>query len=246
DCFLGAINFIEALVGIADKLFEVPKGDRTAELRNLLRVLEVEMLPSNVTYIPIGNQRHRVWRVVADESIAISTKERVPCIVYLEVALYGEEDPETVKLNKWWRQKRHPQRHNNFLEKGFQVLTNRMSSISKAWDKIENSFINDGEDEATERDEEEGGGGKSAYVPSRGSSSGGRGLRSVVESPGGDSSNSEGGGIGSNSRGNSDNYASGGLTIDGSMTPPESQIYTAANMGQWSSPVRSSEGGGRP
>jgi hypothetical protein len=62
DCFLGAINFIEALVGIADKLFEVPKGDRTAELRNLLRVLEVEMLPSNVTYIPIGNQRHRVWR----------------------------------------------------------------------------------------------------------------------------------------------------------------------------------------
>ena len=166
--------------------------------------------------------------------------------MYLEVALYGEEDPETVKLNKWWRQKRHPQRHNNFLEKGFQVLTNRMSSISKAWDKIENSFINDGEDEATERDEEEGGGGKSAYVPSRGSSSGGRGLRSVVESPGGDSSNSGGGGIGSNSRGNSDNYASGGLTIDGSMTPPESQIYTAANMGQWSSPVRSSEGGGRP
>ncbi|GMI37835.1 hypothetical protein TrCOL_g10409, partial [Triparma columacea] len=168
DCFLGAINFIEALVGIADKLFEVPKGDRTAELRNLLKVLEVEMLPSNVTYIPIGNQRHRVWSVssygysrmvVADESIAISTKERVPCIVYLEVALYGEEDPETVKLNKWWRQKRHPQRHNNFLEKGFQVLTNRMSSISKAWDKIENSFINDGEDEATERDEEEGGGG---------------------------------------------------------------------------------------
>jgi phosphatidylinositol 4-kinase len=68
----------------------------------------------------------------------------------------------------------------------------------------------------------------------------------VVESPGGDSSNSGGGGIGSNSRGNSDNYASGGLTIDGSMTPPESQIYTAANMGQWSSPVRSSEGGGRP
>ena len=62
DCFLGAINFIEALVGIADELFEVPKGERTAQLRNLLRVLEVEMLPSNVTYIPIGNQRHRVWR----------------------------------------------------------------------------------------------------------------------------------------------------------------------------------------
>ena len=45
DCFMGAIKFIEALVGIADKLFEVPKGDRTVELRKLLKALEVEMLP---------------------------------------------------------------------------------------------------------------------------------------------------------------------------------------------------------
>jgi len=42
---MGAIKFIEALVGIADKLFEVPKGDRTVELRKLLKALEVEMLP---------------------------------------------------------------------------------------------------------------------------------------------------------------------------------------------------------
>ena len=181
---------------------------------------------------------------MADESIAISTKERVPCIVYLEVAMYGEEGEETEKLNKWWRQKRHPQRHNNFLEKGFQVLTNRMSSISKTWEKIENSFINDegegegeGEDFEGGEEDEENGGGKVGYVPSRKTE---HGLKSVLESPGGDSS---GLGSESNSRSNSDNYsdnyASGSPKLDGSVTPDNRIQF--ANMGQWSSPVRTSE-----
>ena len=169
--FFGAVKFIEALVGIADKLFNVlPKDKRTDELRKLLRILEVELLPSNVMYIPIGNQRHRIWRIVAEESIAISTRERVPCIICLEVVMYGEEDEETSRLTSWWKDRRHPQRHNNFLEKGFQVLTNRMNSLSKQLGAgFEQSFVNETpvvfEGDGDDSEDEE------------------RGLRSVLETP---------------------------------------------------------------
>ena len=82
--------FLDALTIIADKLFPVPKEERTAEFRRQLRLLELEALPSNSIYIPLQDSKHRVWRIVADESIAISTKERVPCIVYLEVIDYSD------------------------------------------------------------------------------------------------------------------------------------------------------------
>lgn len=36
-------------------------------------------------YMPIGKSNHRVWRIVSEESIPLGTKERVPCIVTLEV-----------------------------------------------------------------------------------------------------------------------------------------------------------------
>jgi len=51
----------------------------------------VEALPCNEIYIPLQNLHHRVWRIVADESIVLSTKERVPCIVCLEVVNYTPE-----------------------------------------------------------------------------------------------------------------------------------------------------------
>lgn len=38
--------------------------------------------------MPIGNTKHRVWRIVPEESIPLGTKERVPCIVTLEVVAY--------------------------------------------------------------------------------------------------------------------------------------------------------------
>jgi hypothetical protein len=34
--------------------------------------------------------QHHVWRLVADESIALSTNERVPCIVTMEVIDYTQ------------------------------------------------------------------------------------------------------------------------------------------------------------
>lgn len=81
-------NFLDALLNLADSLFLLPRENRTQELRRQLQRIEVEFLPSNVIYVPVTKTHHRTWRIVADESIAISTKERVPCIVTLEVIDY--------------------------------------------------------------------------------------------------------------------------------------------------------------
>jgi phosphatidylinositol 4-kinase B len=81
-------QFMDALLCLADSLFHVPPKERRAELRRQLRVLECELLPSNSVYVPIGNVHHRVWRIVVDESVCIGTKERVPCIVCVEVVDY--------------------------------------------------------------------------------------------------------------------------------------------------------------
>jgi hypothetical protein len=66
--------FLDALLTIADGLFKVPRELRSAEFRKQLNLLEVEALPSNDIYIPLQDPYHRVWRIVSDESIAISTK----------------------------------------------------------------------------------------------------------------------------------------------------------------------------
>eukprot|EP00537_Pseudo-nitzschia_pungens_P007003 CAMPEP_0172357096 /NCGR_PEP_ID=MMETSP1060-20121228/1494_1 /TAXON_ID=37318 /ORGANISM="Pseudo-nitzschia pungens, Strain cf. cingulata" /LENGTH=1264 /DNA_ID=CAMNT_0013077607 /DNA_START=256 /DNA_END=4050 /DNA_ORIENTATION=- len=85
--------FMDALVTIADNLFKVPRDLRKVEFKKQLQLLEVEALPCNEIYVPIQNIHHRVWRIVEEESIAISTKERVPCIVCLEVVDYTHERP---------------------------------------------------------------------------------------------------------------------------------------------------------
>lgn len=77
-------QFLDALLQIADSLFALPREQRKEALRTRLRSLECLQLPSNAVQSPIGGGGC-VWRIVADESIAISTKERVPCIIYLEV-----------------------------------------------------------------------------------------------------------------------------------------------------------------
>ena len=87
--FLQTPNFLDALLNLADSLFLLPRENRTRELRRQLERIEVEFLPSNVIYVPVTKTHHRTWRIVADESIAISTKERVPCIVALEVIDYS-------------------------------------------------------------------------------------------------------------------------------------------------------------
>ena len=82
DSFLTTPTFLDALTSIADDLMLVEKVDRTKELRDRLKSLELELLPSNVIYLPTTtNVHHQIWRVVPDESVALSTNERVPCII---------------------------------------------------------------------------------------------------------------------------------------------------------------------
>ena len=103
-----APQFLDALLDMADRLFHVPRQNRKDELRQQLRNLECDLLPSNAIYLPVGNVRHRVWRVVAEESMAISTKERVPCIVCLEVV---DTAPPRRRPNAWGFLDRLPRRY---------------------------------------------------------------------------------------------------------------------------------------
>ena len=125
--FLATPRFLDCLLAIADDLMLVtPREQRTVNLRQKLKHLEKELLPSNVVYVPLGCAKHRVWRIVADESIALSTKERVPCIVTLEVIDYSLSNSRKQKgrwalartdrelLQEWMQ--RPPQRHNTILE----------------------------------------------------------------------------------------------------------------------------------
>lgn len=84
--------FLDALLTMAENLFRVPRENRSNEFKRQLQLLEVQALPNNAIYLPVQNGHHRVWRIVADESIAINTKERVPCIICLEVIDYKTEE----------------------------------------------------------------------------------------------------------------------------------------------------------
>lgn len=142
--FLSTPVFLDALLSIADDLMEIPKGDRSVELRHRLRGLEVELLPSNVVYLPIGlaNMQHRVWRIVSDECIALSTNERVPCIVTLEVVDYSHlklssstsASGDSATLAAWVNNLRPPKRHTTLIDKvatytqeGLKMLDDRFS-----------------------------------------------------------------------------------------------------------------------
>ena len=81
-------RFLDALINLADSLHSVPRESRKDVLRNRLRAIECQLLPSNSTYLPMTNIHHRVWRIAAEESLPLSTKERVPCIVCVEVVDY--------------------------------------------------------------------------------------------------------------------------------------------------------------
>ena len=113
--FLQTPNFLDSLLKIADDLFNLPRSKRTNALREQLRELERQQLPSNVIYVPVNNSMHRVWRIVSSESIAISTKERVPCIICLEVIDYNSSNEN--ELTNWYKAPRPPQRHTTLFHK---------------------------------------------------------------------------------------------------------------------------------
>jgi hypothetical protein len=94
-------QFLDALIFLAENLFLLPREERRETLHQQLRALECELLPSNSIYVPIGKSHHRVWRIAAEESIAISTKERVPCIVVLEVIDYPPKRRDEEPVSPW-------------------------------------------------------------------------------------------------------------------------------------------------
>ena len=107
DAFHGETNhfdrtplFLDSLINIADHLFTFPKSERKKELRRQLRQLECDLLPSNSVYMPAFASHNRIWRIVVDECIAISTKERVPCIIYLEAI---NDSPAVKTRPKGWK-----------------------------------------------------------------------------------------------------------------------------------------------
>lgn len=111
DMFGVLPRFLDALVLIARSLGSVPRERRTPNLRVSLRELGRRLLPSNLVYVPVGNPYNRVWRLHASESFAFSTKERVPCLVCLEVVDYapsprrhGPCGGEKGGGRKWWKQ----------------------------------------------------------------------------------------------------------------------------------------------
>jgi len=150
--FLKTPRFLDALMQLADDLFLIPREMRTNHLRQQLARMETEWLPSNAIYLPVQNLFHRVWRIVKEESIALSTKERVPCIVCLEVVDFLEEEQEEDRhplllpslspkqlgtdreiLRQWRMEPRPPRRHETFLNK---VTTFTNESIRLSIQKI--------------------------------------------------------------------------------------------------------------
>jgi len=152
--FFAGPMFLDALLSVADDLMNVTKANRTTELRQRLRSLEVELLPSNVIYLPIQNMQHRVWRIVPEESLALSTNERVPCIITLEVIDYGNVSSNTANrksnnmsedsaiTSAWVNNPRPPQRHNTIMDKfatytqvGLRRLEDTIDHLSHHGDK---------------------------------------------------------------------------------------------------------------
>jgi hypothetical protein len=142
--FFAAPVFLDALLSIADDLMESSRNNRTSDLRQRLRSLEVELLPSNVVYLPIRNMQHRVWRIVADESIALSTNERVPCIVTLEVIDYGSSPSggqgslsgDRNITSAWVNTPRQPNRHSTLIDKVANYTQERLRILEDTFEHL--------------------------------------------------------------------------------------------------------------
>jgi len=146
DVFMSTPNILDALMTMADSLFLIQRDRRTDELRYQLQVIDQEFLPSNAIYMPVHREHHWTCRIVPEESIAISTKERVPCIVCLEVVEYTSnkkkkrtlldtfrmdsidvesspgiiplmDDSERDIVHLWRTLARNPYRHSSLLDK---------------------------------------------------------------------------------------------------------------------------------
>lgn len=106
DLFGVLPSFIDGLIKVAQDLMIVPRDRRNESLRTGLDGLSARYLPSNLIYMPVGNPYHRVWKIHSVESFSFSTKERVPCLICLEVVDYVKPRKGAAK-KKWWNMDHH-------------------------------------------------------------------------------------------------------------------------------------------
>lgn len=136
--FLRTPDFLDSLISIADDLLLEPISSRTSVLRTRLKELESSMLPSNSIYVPVHGCLHRVCKISTSECVALSTKERVPCIIYLEVLdiSSGQEKQEDLVLKRWFTSPRPPRRLHTLLS---QVEKIAQRGLKKLRDDFEES-----------------------------------------------------------------------------------------------------------
>jgi len=85
--------FLDQLLRMAEDLFVLQREHRKKALRQQLVALQdSQAFMSSLVYIPFVSEPHRICRLVPEESIAISTKERVPCIIYVEILVDVERE----------------------------------------------------------------------------------------------------------------------------------------------------------
>ena len=115
--FFSTPKFLDSLLQLADHLLTVQiREERTKHLRQHLEFICQEHLHKHSSnpylYVPIGDPHHQIQNIVVEECVALSTKERVPCIIYLEVidnaSINYAIDDEYCQIRAWVDTPRYP------------------------------------------------------------------------------------------------------------------------------------------
>jgi hypothetical protein len=149
ELFMHTPRFVTALTDLADELIPAPVENRNVLLRKGLAGIQARFLPSEVLYLPVCNMYHRVKGIHIEESFCFSTKERVPCLLVVEVVDYA--CPQNL-INARRRQKRRkrkrvrttgePQKFTMklpFSEKQLQVQITKTVQVGEEDDGYHNS-----------------------------------------------------------------------------------------------------------
>uniref|UniRef100_K3WM55 1-phosphatidylinositol 4-kinase n=1 Tax=Globisporangium ultimum (strain ATCC 200006 / CBS 805.95 / DAOM BR144) TaxID=431595 RepID=K3WM55_GLOUD len=88
DPFENETTFLTALANLSSNLRAVAYHQRNDMLRIWLNDIQLQYLPSNSLYLPVGDPYHRLKRIHVSESFTFSTRERVPYLLCAEVIGY--------------------------------------------------------------------------------------------------------------------------------------------------------------
>jgi hypothetical protein len=91
SAFRNNIDFWDKVVDISRLLGPIPGKQRNGELRAMLDALSSTDLPSNTTYVPVGETKHRIYSIHSAECFAFSTKDRAPMLLCIEIVPYDTQ-----------------------------------------------------------------------------------------------------------------------------------------------------------